>query len=100
MGERLDMAKDILETYLVANSAKEVNLEHGTRVQMESMYARMDRNLMNDCEAKRFEIVYEEVRAMLLENVWAKYKEKYGDQKKNGNGKKLKGLGSVFGKKR
>jgi hypothetical protein len=54
----------------------------------------MERNLMTDCDAKQFAVVYEEVRSMLLENVWVKYKEKY--EKKNG--KKAKGLSFIFKK--
>ncbi len=87
------MAERLFEKYLDRGSSKEINLSHEVRVPLDSVGARLKRGLLTDCLPDTFTPAFNEVRAMILLNVYPAFKKDHAEGKKKSGGLfgKLKG---------
>ena len=70
--------------YLDRGAPKEINVSHEVRVPLESMSAKLKRGLLPDCLPEVFTPSFNEVRAMVLLNVYPSFKKDVEAKKKKG----------------
>lgn len=75
-GERVKVAKKLLDRHVRADSPMEVNLEHKTRVTLEAMGNRLERGLLTDSPLDVWDMANKEVRGMVMLTILPAYLKK------------------------
>lgn len=78
--DRLILAERIMEKHLDPGASKEINLSHETRIPLEALGAKLKRSLLSDCLPEVFAPAFNEVRTMVLLNVFPAYKKAAASQ--------------------